>query len=141
MNNAAPKILLIDDSSWWLKRMRNLIQQLGCEVMTQNCMKGGIRAIDERNPDCIVTDLLMPDGDGFGILKTLSEKNKKIPVIVLTADFQQETIDLCKALGAFEVIQKEYVKDHLAGILKKVLTDLNTEKAETSHEEENKKPL
>ena len=111
------KILLIDDSSWWLKRMSKLIQQFGHDVITQTGMIAGLQAIDEHNPDCVVSDLLMPDGDGFQILKILREKNKQVPVVVLTADFQQETIDLCKELGAFEVIQKEKVKDSLAQIL------------------------
>jgi len=111
------KVLLIDDSSWWLKRMSYLISQLGHEVVTQNGMVAGLQAIDEHNPDCVVSDLLMPDGDGFQILKTLRKQGKQIPVIVLTADFQQETIDLCKELGAFEVVQKERVKASLAQIL------------------------
>jgi len=111
------KILLIDDSSWWLKRMGKLISQLGHEVVTQNGMVAGLQAVGEHNPDCVVSDLLMPDGDGFQILKTLRQQNNNVPVIVLTADFQQETIDLCKELGAFEVVQKERVKASLAQIL------------------------
>jgi twitching motility two-component system response regulator PilH len=115
------KVLLIDDSAWWLKRMGNLIQQFGHDVLTRNGMKDGLEAIDAQPPDCIVTDLLMPDGDGFQVLKHLNESGKKIPTVVLTADFQQETIDLCKELGAFEVIQKERVKFTLGDILARAL--------------------
>jgi len=122
-----PKVLLVDDSSWWLKRMSHLITQLGHEVIARNGMVAGLEAAQKLAPDCIVSDLLMPDGDGFQILKTLREKNISTPVIVLTADFQQETIDLCKELGAFEVIQKEKVKGHLADILKLALEKPNTE--------------
>ena len=118
-----PTVLLIDDSSWWLKRMSYLITQLGYEVITRNGMVAGLEAAQKLAPDCIVSDLLMPDGDGFQILKSLKEKNISTPVVVLTADFQQETIDLCKELGAFEVIQKERVKGHLADILKQALKD------------------
>lgn len=114
-------ILLIDDSSWWLKRMSALITQLGHEVITRNGMVAGLEASQELTPDCIVSDLLMPDGDGFQILKSLREKKISTPVIILTADFQQETIDLCKELGAFEVIQKEKVKGNLEDILKRAL--------------------
>ena len=114
-------ILLIDDSSWWLKRMSALITQLEYEVITRNGMVAGLEAAQELTPDCIVSDLLMPDGDGFQILKSLREKKISTPVIILTADFQQETIDLCKELGAFEVIQKEKVKGSLEDILKRAL--------------------
>ncbi len=116
------KILLIDDSSWWLKRMSKMIQQMGHDVVTQNGMKAGLDAIFEEDPAAVVSDLLMPDGDGFEILKQLREKGKSVPVIVLTADFQQETIDLCKEMGAFEVLQKERVKVTLSDILAKALS-------------------
>ena len=84
--------------------------------------------LEVANPDCIITDLVMPDGDGYQILKEVKDSNRKIPVIVLTADFQEETINRCKELGAFEVIQKEFVKKRLEEVVKRALGESGNKK-------------
>ncbi|MCK5208876.1 MAG: response regulator [Candidatus Aureabacteria bacterium] len=115
------KILIVDDSLWWRKRMSKLVESMGHEIMTLGCVENTLNALNLSLPDCIITDLIMPDGEGFQIVEAVNKKNPQIPVIVLTADFQEETIKRCKELGAFEVIQKELVKKSLADIVTRAL--------------------
>ncbi len=116
------KILLIDDSNWWLKRIKIMLEGFNYEVDTVSSVNEGISKAKEKRFDCIVTDLLLPDGNGFDVLKEL--KDSEIPIIVLTADFQQETIDKCKNLGAFDVIQKELVKKYLVNSVKDAVKEV-----------------
>jgi CheY-like chemotaxis protein len=66
----------------------------------------GLEIIETSTPDCIVLDILMPDINGLGFLRTLQQQGIKIPVIVLTADIQETTRQECLKLGAKEVVHK-----------------------------------
>lgn len=83
-----PKILLIDDS--WLTRrgLGNILSSEGHEILEAENGELGIASAIENTPDCIFLDLLMPEIDGFEVLKTLRGKNIQIPIIVFTADIQ-----------------------------------------------------
>ena len=101
--------------------MAEWLEHLGYEVTTIGSIKTAIEMLAIVKPGCVITDLVMPDGNGYQILEELKEINENIPVIVLTADFQEETINRCKNLGAFEVIQKEFARDSLSEIVSKAL--------------------
>ncbi len=56
--------------------------------------------------DLVLTDLMMPNVDGFALLKELKEKKINIPVIVSSNLSQEEDIKLAKSLGAIDYFVK-----------------------------------
>jgi len=115
------RLLLIDDSKWWLKRIKTMLESYGHTVLSADLVSKGIDIAGKEKIDCIITDLLLPDGTGFDVLKALSSN---FPIIVLTADFQEETIQECRKNGAKDVIQKELVKKFLKKSIENVLGEL-----------------
>lgn len=65
-----------------------------------------IRAIEKRQPDLLLLDLLMPIMDGFGVLKFIQEKGYKFPVIVLSNLAQDVDMKKCMELGAKDFFVK-----------------------------------
>ncbi len=114
-------VLIIDDS--WLQRMNigNIIKEGGYETIEAPDGKEGINLIDSRKPDCVILDLLMPEMDGIEVLKTLGDKTKGMPVIVVTADIQSTTRQQCLELGASEIINKPPKKEYLLEVIEKHL--------------------
>jgi len=79
--------------------------------------------IDKRKFLCILTDLVMPGLDGFGLLAEIKDRHLRTPVIVLTADVQKSTRERCEALGASAFVQKPVNADALRAALSRVLSE------------------
>ena len=57
-------------------------------------------------PDCVLVDLIMPDTRGFALLGSLRSRHPRLPVLVVTADIQDQVRQQCLELGAFAVLHK-----------------------------------
>ena len=107
------KILIAED----IQEDLDLIQaQLtGAGYSTVSAVNGidALKKINAETPDLIITDVLMPDMDGFAFYKELkkSEKTRSIPVVVLSA--REKMRDTFLALGAEEFIAKPFKADEL----------------------------
>ncbi|MEG4851067.1 PAS domain S-box protein [Microcoleus sp. B5-D4] len=87
-----PKIVVIDDK--WANRsvINNLLSPIGFEVFEANDGLEGWEKILEVQPDLIVTDLLMPELDGFEVIKRVREsENFKDTVIIVSSASVFET--------------------------------------------------
>ncbi|MBI3273081.1 MAG: response regulator [Planctomycetes bacterium] len=80
-------ILAIDDDPDTIRMLDQLLRQEGYDVRTAPSAQEGLRLLDERPPDLILLDLMMPGMDGFDFCHQLatSGRAKGIPIIVLTA--------------------------------------------------------
>ncbi len=114
------KILVVDDSNFQRNQILRAIKDDGYEIFTAENGKIGFDLFEEHSPDCILTDLNMPELDGLGLLKLIREKNTDVPVIVLSSDTQELTAEKCKNLGATDFMNKPFKKDQLKAVLEKV---------------------
>ena len=99
-------ILVVDDSQLIRKGVVEFVRKEGHEPLEAVNGAEALEKIDEYVPDCILLDLIMPDLRGFEVLKTLRERKSGIPVIVLTADIQEDTRKECLELGAVNFLNK-----------------------------------
>ncbi|MBN1848255.1 MAG: response regulator [Deltaproteobacteria bacterium] len=100
------KILIIDDSKFTRLNLSNFLKQHNYEILEAENGIAGLKAIQEQEPDCIISDLLMPEMDGYGFLENLKKQNITIPVIIITADIQETTKNKIIQSGAVGVINK-----------------------------------
>jgi CheY-like chemotaxis protein len=75
-------------------------------------------------PDVIVTDLLMPNLDGFGLLRELRSRGSQTPVIVLSAEFDDRTQELCRELGVAAFVSKPFQSQHLSELVRESVSAL-----------------
>jgi two-component system, chemotaxis family, chemotaxis protein CheY len=110
-------VLLVDDSMYQRIKIRKYLEAAGHGVIEAKDGKEGLDMAEVCQPDCIVLDLLMPDVDGMDVLRGLRDKQLKFPVIVHTADVQEQTRQDCLAYGAVAFLNKpSQEKDVLAAI-------------------------
>lgn len=78
------RLLVIEDEESIAHALELALKKAGFEVVV--CFNGakGIEALQQNSFDVILTDLLMPEVDGFGVLAWVKEHNLKAPVIVLS---------------------------------------------------------
>ena len=66
----------------------------------------GLAMAASSEPDCMVLDLLMPKVGGMEVLREFHKQHLNLPVIIHTADIQEETKQECLALGAVAFLNK-----------------------------------
>jgi two-component system alkaline phosphatase synthesis response regulator PhoP len=120
---ANEKLLLVEDDVMLIEMMKMNLEAQGYQVITaENGKDGAFKAISEK-PDLILADLMMPELDGFEMIKLIRSNSdlKDTPIICVTALGREEDIEKATAAGATDYITKPYVADDL---VKKIQTYL-----------------
>ncbi|WP_022855789.1 chemotaxis protein CheW [Thermodesulfobacterium thermophilum] len=121
--HTAKRILLAEDSPFFRNMMKNYLEAMGFEV---ECVENGREAIEklhnDPNFDLVITDIEMPEMDGFELLKELrgNPQFKNLPVIVVTALAGEEVKRKVFEFGAngYEVkLQRDQVLERIKQLL------------------------
>ncbi len=104
------KILVIEDNQDVRENLEELLLLSGYEVSTASHGKEGVSKAMESQPDLILCDIMMPEMDGFGVLRILANNanTMDIPFIFLTAKADKEDFRKGMGLGADDYITKPY---------------------------------
>jgi twitching motility two-component system response regulator PilH len=101
-------ILIIDDSRFTRSNIAKTLRNNNYEVLEADNGVMGLDMIITHNPDFVITDLLMPEMDGFELLENLRCKGIAVPVIVMSADIQETTRRRILELGAKTLLNKPF---------------------------------
>jgi len=105
-----PKILIVDDSNLNTDTIEARLKPQGYECIKARTGAEALRAAEAAPPDIILLDLVLPDMDGFEVLRRLKamERTRLVPIVALTS--LQQSGDKIKALeiGAEEYVTKPF---------------------------------
>ncbi len=112
----AKNILIIDDDRLVVKSLAKLITSQGYNVSYAQSGKQAFELINQHDFDLIISDIRMPEIDGFETIrniKTIQEKKNKapIPVIFITGFSDSLGPDEAKKLNMVDFIYKPFEKD------------------------------
>lgn len=116
------KLLIVDDETELLTMLSEILRREGFKQITTaaNCEEAR-RAFKTKHPDCVILDVMLPDGDGFEIMREF-RFDSDIPVLFLSARDEDENRLLGLGLGADDYITKPFLPRELILRLKAVLT-------------------
>jgi len=115
-------VLISDDSTISrIKIRKSLSTLLNVECTEANDGLDALQKIENQKFDCIILDILMPNMNGIEVLLELKRKNVSVPVVFITADIQQTTIQKCKDLGALAVLGKPFDEQKLHEIIQSLV--------------------
>ncbi len=115
------RILIVDDSLFQRRIISAPLKVAGYEGIEAVNGKDGLEKIITLKPDLILLDILMPEKDGFEVLKELETAQSKIPVIMLTSDVQDSTRDECLSHGAQAFVNKPVKAEDLLPVIRSLL--------------------
>jgi len=109
------KVLIVDDEEVIRKLLRIHLVKWGYEVREAVDGTQAIEQIGKDDFDLLICDILMPNMDGWQVLKEVKSnpKTKDMPVIVLTAKNQDNDMFKGYDLGASYYMTKPFTKDQL----------------------------
>ncbi|OGZ49229.1 MAG: hypothetical protein A3C84_01540 [Candidatus Ryanbacteria bacterium RIFCSPHIGHO2_02_FULL_48_12] len=101
-------ILLIEDDKFLRELIVKKLNKEGFSTLEAVDGESGIQLVEQKNPQLILLDLLLPGMDGFEVLRRLKENKAtaSVPVIVLSNLGQQEDTDRVFKLGAEDFLVK-----------------------------------
>lgn len=100
------KILIIDDEDQLRSLLARILGLEGYEIFQANCCKSGLKQLAQCDPDVVLCDVRMPDGNGVDLICKIKEMKPQCEVILLTA--HGNIPDGVQAIknGAFDYITK-----------------------------------
>ncbi len=117
------EILIVEDSRTQAIGLKFLLKEHGFDVRVAYDGMQALKAVAEKEPALIVSDIVMPEMDGYELCRNLrgNPETKHIPIILLTA--LSELNDVIKALenGADNFVTKPYKPDFLISRIRHIL--------------------
>ena len=116
------KVLAIDDSKTIRVLLQTTLQDAGFDVVTADDGLQGVEMYTQCEPDVVITDINMPNLDGFGVIETLrgDQVNSTVPILVLTTESSAEQKARARDGGATGWIVKPIDDVSLLGVLRRV---------------------
>lgn len=100
------RILLADDSDLIKSTLKLYLSKEKHFVLSADDGAAAIEIFKKERPDLVITDIIMPEADGFQVLKYVKENDPNIPVIMITGvDDTESTIKAIQE-GAYDYIEK-----------------------------------
>jgi DNA-binding response OmpR family regulator len=128
------KILIIEDEKSISDLIRmNLILE-GFEAVVADEGYKGLELFKKDEPDLVILDLMLPDCDGFEILKEMQEVNYKTPIVILTAKSDQNDKLLGLGLGADDYITKPFDNKELILRIRNIFKRMKKAELNSSNE-------
>ncbi len=118
MNNDI-SILVVDDESMMRSLLKSILLQEGCQVALAENGYQALEMLEAGDFDLVLSDIKMPDMDGFELLKTVKSQNPHIGMIMITGFGNSFTVKDALILGADEYITKPFKAHEIALVVER----------------------
>lgn len=124
-NQTGPDIVVIDDDYELLKLIAMLLRRIGAGSKVFYDGRGALEYLKSHTPDMIILDLMLPDIDGFEILRQIRAQSQfdQVPVLILSA--KADPISIRRGLdnGADSYVTKPYIANSLIDRVRLLLSE------------------
>jgi two-component system OmpR family response regulator len=114
-------LLVVDDEPFLREAVAASLRFLGFQVTTADTAAGALRLARDRPFDLVVLDVMLPDGDGFEVVRRLRRDGFGVPVIFLTARDTEADKVAGLSLGGDDYMTKPFGLEELAARVRTVL--------------------
>ncbi|MBE0413989.1 response regulator [Yoonia sp.] len=115
-------ILAIDDSRTIRSLLSLTLEKAGFRVTTAVDGVDGVNKYLDQGADLVITDVNMPNKDGFGVIEDIrhGDRNRAVPVLVLTTESGAALKERARKAGATGWIVKPFDDESLVAVIKRL---------------------
>ncbi len=128
-----PTILVVEDNPDVLFNIQVALEANEYEVETASNGKKAIKKLSEmgKNPDLIISDIMMPEMDGYELYQVLANNSEwmEIPILFLSALATPDDIRFSQILGIKDYITKPFKEEVLLDLIKEKILQKTIEEA------------
>jgi len=116
------RILIIEDEYEIRELLKRILIYRGYEVDEARTGKEGLEKVKKIIPDIIITDLKMPDMDGYHMLFDMVHNLEiDLKIIVISSYFAKHHIEMCKRLGVDVFIKKPFSPEEILNAIEECI--------------------
>jgi len=115
------RILIVDDDPSVCRLLSRLVERLGHEARTAQTVGTGLEKARSLNPDLVLLDVRLPDGNGLEALPNIRYMPSSPEVIILTGQGNADGAEVAIRAGAWDYLQKPPTKDNVTLAVKRAL--------------------
>ena len=115
-------ILVVDDESLLRELLRALFELEGASVYEAESGNTALEFLKKNSVDGVLSDLRMPDGDGFSLLKGMKLLEKELPLIFFYTGYFNISEAEAQALGVIQVFSKPFELDFMIDTIQGAIT-------------------
>jgi two-component system OmpR family response regulator len=123
------RLLVVEDEPTILELLSGSLRFAGFDVVTASSGSGALRAAAACRPDLILLDVMLPDGDGFEVVRTLRSSGPRVPVIFITARVAVPDRVTGLTIGGDDYVTKPFSLDEVLARIRAVLRRSGPERA------------
>src|SRR6476646_2874050 len=118
-----PTVYFIDDSATMREVIKIAFRRENITVITAGDAATAIAQFDQNPPDAVITDVIMPDQDGYSVCSQIKqhERFSRTPVILMSGVVNKNVADKAVSVGADELIRKPFQPQELIARVKSFL--------------------
>jgi len=118
-----PTVYFIDDSATMREVIKIAFRKENISVVTCGDASSAIAQFDRNPPDAVITDVIMPDQDGYSVCSQIKqhERFSRTPVILMSGVVNKSVADKAVSVGADELIRKPFQPQDLIARVKAFL--------------------
>ena len=123
-------ILTVDDDPAARSMVKLIFEGQGMRVIQAASGEEALKTLEQERPHAVLLDLTMPGMDGLMTLKKIKAKYAQLPVVMVSARGEQETVREAMRAGAYDYVTKPFSLDYLEStVLTKLLIGIGGDKA------------
>ena len=110
------KVLIVDDDNAWRQILVRTLEQDGYEVFEAEDGAIGLTICAAQRPELVITDVFMPERDGFEILGELRKAEHRPKILAMSGSSTEGSLDflaVASRLGADHALKKPFTPDEL----------------------------
>ena len=119
--HARGPLLVVDDEPNIVELLSTSLRFADFEVATAMTGDDAVRAVERHRPDLVLLDVMLPDVDGFVVLRRLRERQDRLPVLFLTARDGNDDKVTGLTLGGDDYVTKPFSLEEVVARIRAVL--------------------
>ena len=118
---AEASILIVDDDAAIREMLCRILGNAGYSVIEARSGRQALMQLEGKSIDLLITDLVMPDGEGLETIQTIKRTFPTLKIIAISGAFAGSFLKSAELLGAHATLQKPFTPEALLDIVRRVL--------------------